>query len=194
MSAERTRMPDALLKVLIVDDEAPARRRLRELLDDCTGAVPLRVIGEAGERARGAEPARQHAGGPRAHRHPHAGHGRHRARASPAEAALRLRCSSSPLRITSTRSRHSRCMRSITWSSRCACSACFPRSTRCRELRAAFRHQARPAALGRAPLPFGDRALARRAGADRGNRLSQGRAQVHHDPHRRTASTCSRSR
>jgi len=40
-------MPDALLKVLIVDDEAPARRRLRELLDDCTGAVPLRVIGEA---------------------------------------------------------------------------------------------------------------------------------------------------
>jgi len=40
-------MPDALLKVLIVDDEAPARRRLRELLDDCNGAVPLRVIGEA---------------------------------------------------------------------------------------------------------------------------------------------------
>jgi two-component system, LytTR family, response regulator AlgR len=41
-------MPDAPLRVLIVDDEAPARRRLRELLDDCTSAVPLRVVGEAG--------------------------------------------------------------------------------------------------------------------------------------------------
>jgi two-component system response regulator AlgR len=40
-------MPDAPLRVLIVDDEAPARRRLRELLDDCTSAVPLRVVGEA---------------------------------------------------------------------------------------------------------------------------------------------------
>jgi two-component system response regulator AlgR len=38
---------DAPLKVLIVDDEAPARRRLRELLDDCTSAVPLLVVGEA---------------------------------------------------------------------------------------------------------------------------------------------------
>jgi two-component system response regulator AlgR len=41
-------MPDAPLRVLIVDDEAPARRRLRELLDDCTSVVPLRVVGEAG--------------------------------------------------------------------------------------------------------------------------------------------------
>ena len=35
-----------------------------------------------------------------------------------------------------------------------------------------------------APLPVGDRALARRAGAARRHRLPQGRAQVHHDPHR----------
>jgi len=35
------------LRILIVDDEAPARRRLRELLDDCTGALPLVVAGEA---------------------------------------------------------------------------------------------------------------------------------------------------
>jgi two-component system response regulator AlgR len=35
------------LRVLIVDDEAPARRRLRELLDDCTGALPLAIVGEA---------------------------------------------------------------------------------------------------------------------------------------------------
>ena len=41
-------MADAPLRVLIVDDEAPARRRLRELLDDCTNAVPLRIVGEAG--------------------------------------------------------------------------------------------------------------------------------------------------
>jgi two-component system, LytTR family, response regulator AlgR len=40
-------MADTPLKVLIVDDEAPARRRLRELLDDCTSALPLVVIGEA---------------------------------------------------------------------------------------------------------------------------------------------------
>ena len=39
-------MSDAPLKVLIVDDEAPARRRLRELLDDCAGAM-LVVVGEA---------------------------------------------------------------------------------------------------------------------------------------------------
>ena len=42
-----SRMADAPLKVLIVDDEAPARRRLRELLDDCTSALPLVVVGEA---------------------------------------------------------------------------------------------------------------------------------------------------
>ena len=36
------------LKVLIVDDEAPARTRLRELLGDIAGEVPNRVVGEAG--------------------------------------------------------------------------------------------------------------------------------------------------
>jgi two-component system response regulator AlgR len=40
-------MAEAPLRVLIVDDEAPARRRLRDLLDDCTSALPLTVIGEA---------------------------------------------------------------------------------------------------------------------------------------------------
>jgi len=38
---------DAPLRVLIVDDESPARRRLRELLDDCAGALPLALVGEA---------------------------------------------------------------------------------------------------------------------------------------------------
>ena len=40
-------MSDTPLKILIVDDEAPARRRLRELLDDCAAAMPLLVVGEA---------------------------------------------------------------------------------------------------------------------------------------------------
>jgi len=40
-------MPDAPLRVLVVDDETPARRRLRELLDDCSEALPLAVVGEA---------------------------------------------------------------------------------------------------------------------------------------------------
>lgn len=35
------------LKILIVDDEAPARRRLRELLDDLAPELPLRIVGEA---------------------------------------------------------------------------------------------------------------------------------------------------
>ena len=38
---------DALLRVLIVDDEAPARNRLRDLLDDCALKLPLTVAGEA---------------------------------------------------------------------------------------------------------------------------------------------------
>jgi two-component system response regulator AlgR len=35
------------MKILIVDDEAPARRRLRELLSDVAGDVPHSVAGEA---------------------------------------------------------------------------------------------------------------------------------------------------
>jgi len=38
---------DTPLRILIVDDEAPARRRLRELLDDCGSVLPLAIIGEA---------------------------------------------------------------------------------------------------------------------------------------------------
>jgi two-component system, LytTR family, response regulator AlgR len=37
----------APLVVMIVDDEAPARRRLRELIADCAGEMPLTVAGEA---------------------------------------------------------------------------------------------------------------------------------------------------
>jgi two-component system response regulator AlgR len=40
-------MTDAPLRVLIVDDEAPARRRLRQLLEDCCEVLPLAIVGEA---------------------------------------------------------------------------------------------------------------------------------------------------
>ena len=39
-------MPDPI-HILIVDDEAPARSRLRELLEDCASSLPLEVVGEA---------------------------------------------------------------------------------------------------------------------------------------------------
>jgi len=35
------------LRILLVDDEAPARARLRELLADCSAEVPSHVVGEA---------------------------------------------------------------------------------------------------------------------------------------------------
>ena len=41
------------LRVLIVDDEAPARARLKDLLQDCSSEVELEIVGEAAT-ARGA--------------------------------------------------------------------------------------------------------------------------------------------
>jgi two-component system response regulator AlgR len=41
------------LKVIIVDDEQPARDRLRELLEDCRGELPHRVAGEAANGVEG---------------------------------------------------------------------------------------------------------------------------------------------
>lgn len=40
-------MAETPLRVLVVDDEAPARRRLIDLLLDCREALPLVVVGEA---------------------------------------------------------------------------------------------------------------------------------------------------
>lgn len=40
-------MAEPPLRILVVDDEAPARRRMRDLLDDCSAALPLAVVGEA---------------------------------------------------------------------------------------------------------------------------------------------------
>lgn len=41
------------LRVVIVDDEQPARSRLRELLDDCRGELPHSVTGEAANGLEG---------------------------------------------------------------------------------------------------------------------------------------------
>lgn len=38
---------NAALRVVLVDDEAPARSRLKALLDDCAQIVPAKVVGEA---------------------------------------------------------------------------------------------------------------------------------------------------
>lgn len=40
--------PNLPLRVLIVDDEAPARRRLRDVLADCAGELAVDIVGEAG--------------------------------------------------------------------------------------------------------------------------------------------------
>jgi len=41
------------LKIVIVDDEQPARNRLRELLGDCREELPHRVAGEAANGVEG---------------------------------------------------------------------------------------------------------------------------------------------
>ena len=40
--------PSPPLRLLIVDDEAPARRRLRDVLADCADRLPVEIVGEAG--------------------------------------------------------------------------------------------------------------------------------------------------
>ena len=41
------------LRVVIVDDEEPARNRLRELLEDCRGELPHSIAGEAANGVEG---------------------------------------------------------------------------------------------------------------------------------------------
>jgi two-component system response regulator AlgR len=35
------------LSIFIVDDEPPARNRLRDVLNDCSEKLPLQIVGEA---------------------------------------------------------------------------------------------------------------------------------------------------
>jgi two-component system response regulator AlgR len=41
-------MSEGPLRVAVVDDEEPARRRLHQLLGDCEKALPITIVGEAG--------------------------------------------------------------------------------------------------------------------------------------------------
>ena len=63
------------LRVVIADDEAPARSRIKDLLEDCAGSFPLEFAGEAASgrelaRASRGNPCRRGAAG-----HSHAGNG-----------------------------------------------------------------------------------------------------------------------
>ena len=45
-------MNSSPLRIAIVDDEAPARSRLRDLLADCAATLPLKIVGEAASGAQ----------------------------------------------------------------------------------------------------------------------------------------------
>jgi two-component system response regulator AlgR len=53
--------PNPSLRVLIVDDEAPARRRLRDVLEDCADELPVDIVGEADNGLDALKQAQQHA-------------------------------------------------------------------------------------------------------------------------------------
>ena len=46
--SERHHVNELALRVFIVDDEPPARNRLRDVLKDCSEQLPLKIVGEAG--------------------------------------------------------------------------------------------------------------------------------------------------
>ena len=48
------------LRIMIVDDETPARNRLRDLLADCNETLPLDICGEAGNGIQALEWLNQH--------------------------------------------------------------------------------------------------------------------------------------
>jgi two-component system response regulator AlgR len=52
--------PNPPLRVLIVDDEAPARRRLRDVLADCADRLPVDIVGEADNGLAALALAQQH--------------------------------------------------------------------------------------------------------------------------------------
>ena len=52
--------PSPPLRVLIVDDEAPARRRLRDVLADCADQLRAEIVGEADNGLDALERAQQH--------------------------------------------------------------------------------------------------------------------------------------
>ncbi len=53
--------PNLPLRVLIVDDEAPARHRLRDVLADCSAELPVDIVGEADNGLEALDQAQQRA-------------------------------------------------------------------------------------------------------------------------------------
>lgn len=53
--------PNPPQRILIVDDEAPARRRLRDVLADCAGQLPVDIVGEVDNGLDALEQVQQHA-------------------------------------------------------------------------------------------------------------------------------------
>jgi two-component system response regulator AlgR len=51
--------PESVARILIVDDEAPARKRLSNLLDDCREVFPLTIVDEATNGLEGVEAINQ---------------------------------------------------------------------------------------------------------------------------------------
>ena len=192
----RSRRPpvaETPLRVLVVDDEAPARRRLRELLDDCASVLPLAVIGEA-QQGREALDLLQSAPADLVLTDIHMPD------MDGVELARHLLKLSHPPVVIFTTAFHEHAVQAFEVNA----VDYLMKPIRVQRLLSALqkvpapaaghRGEAGAAAHVRAALPVGDRALARRAGSARGHRLPEGRAQVHHDPHRRSANTCSRSR
>ena len=186
-------MADAPLRVMVVDDEAPARRRLRELLDDCASVMPLAIVGEA-------------ANGREAMEILHAVTADlvlsdiHMPEMDGIELARHLLKLAQPPVVIFTTAYHEHALEAFDVNA----IDYLMKPVRMQRLLAALQKvprlqplhddEARRAAGVRPPVPVGDRALARRAGPARRDHLPQGRAQVHHDPHRRSANSCSRSR
>ncbi|MBT9568728.1 MAG: response regulator transcription factor [Thiobacillus sp.] len=52
--------PSPPLRILIVDDEAPARRRLREVLADCADQIAVEIVGEAKNGIEALDQVQQH--------------------------------------------------------------------------------------------------------------------------------------
>ena len=82
LKARHVTTAEPALRVLIVDDEAPARARLQRPARRLRGQDAARDRRRGRQRARGARDAARVRGRRRAARHPHAGDGRHRSRAA----------------------------------------------------------------------------------------------------------------
>ena len=176
-------MPEAPLRVLVVDDEAPARRRLRDLLDDCGAALPLTVVGEA-QHGREALDLLQTAPADLVLTDIHMPD------MDGIEFARHLLKLSHPPVVIFTTAFHEHAVQAFEVNA----IDYLMKPVRVQRLLGALQKvpKLKPVADGEAlaaadlgaALPLRDGAFPRRARSARRHRLPQGRAQVHHHPHR----------